>query len=261
VGASLTAWQLEWAFLDMLSAHDEDRPYAKQWLVATSAALQRDYRLGEALPNLEHAQHLFPDDFTVLLYLGAVHETLAGSKAQSALIATPLPIGASFAYRPEREELQSAKGLLRKAVAAQPKSAVAHLRFGHVLGALGEFPLAMDELGRARQLAPPSDPEFDFDAAMLLGNGALGLGQLSAAEAEFQKASGLYPQATSARLALSYTAQQAGDVTDATTPLIRLLSTGRKDVADPWPGYWILHVRDATEALTRLRHRVSSERF
>jgi tetratricopeptide (TPR) repeat protein len=159
-----------------------------------------------------------------------------------------LPAGVSHNIGAERAELREAEKLLRRALEAQPALVEARIRLGRVLYRLGRHEPAAHELQQAvaalssgGSQAADDDGLLRYYAEMFLGAAREALGRNDSARASYARAAALYPDAPSARLALSQLAFRGNDRAAALDAVGRALRPEpfRPDRDDPW---WRYHV-------------------
>jgi tetratricopeptide (TPR) repeat protein len=223
----------------------------RQWFIATTAYMQANRLLGYARQNLKYALHRFPADSRILFFAGVLHETWASPMHQNVVV----PLEVKVSYGSEESELKQALQFFKKASAADPNFAEAHLRLGRVLGLLGHHNQAVAELQRAA--ASIKDPQLLFYASLFLGREFAALSRRSEARDQYERAAMLYPAAQSPLLALSQLARSGDDLEGARLSLERSFAVPRKDPwkDDPWWIYDLAHVRDA-DALIADMHRM-----
>jgi len=112
-----------------IALYDEDRP--AQWAVyfARGIALEREGRWDEAERDFRKALDLFPDQPSVLNYLG-------------------------YSYVEKRENLDEALDMIQRAVAARPFDGYIRDSLGWVYYRLGRYQEAVEEMERAVELMP-----------------------------------------------------------------------------------------------------------
>jgi tetratricopeptide (TPR) repeat protein len=222
------------------------------WYRATSAWQTSQLRWSDAMPNLDRAAQMFPQDPRILFLSGVMHEVFATPATQSGaqdLVRAGLFEGVVTQPR----ELALSEAALRKALMSDPAAAEVRLHLGRILGLLGVHAGAVRELTTAQ--AALAEPLLAYYAAIFLGTEQDLTGDRDAARASFDRAEALFPGAQSALLAQSRLARRNGDSPGALRPLERLLAQpgvgGRPP--DPWSGYERSHVRDAQVLLAGMR--------
>jgi tetratricopeptide (TPR) repeat protein len=205
-------------------------PFLRRWYL-----LWESFRQGNLSPNLpRQADYLelgldeFPEDPELLLAAGSRNELqwwLSASNPQR---------HRSGDGRSSALHLRTARGLLRKAVDADPGLAESHLRFGRVLALMGDFDDALDELRRVSDTS--GDLGLRYLGHLFLGDVHERRGDSGAAAREYQVAIGLVPVSQSARVAAAHLAYAAGlrkESADQVGKALSETSTG----ADPWWWY------------------------
>ena len=239
-------WALARTLIDLVAPSPTRASFVRAWYVATIAQLEAAEQ--HDTDHLAHALELLPGDGVILFFNGCLHEVYASNRIQAAVKAMHLPPGLSLGVGSARSELQLAEAFLKKALAADPEAPEARLHLGRVLGLLGRHQEAAVELGRA--VNELGDLPNEYYAALFLGREEEALGQLDKAQASYERAASLYPEAQSAHLALSQLAWRRPDRTAALTAIRDALdATGD----DPWWTYDVAHAHRADALLDELR--------
>jgi len=246
-------WRLGRTLLDAVSPDPSRDEMVREWYRATGAHLQAAHAFVYATPHLSRARELFPGDARILLYSGALHESLATSRVQSVLDPSQRASGSGSGILSARAELQRAESLLRQAVRSEPALAEARVRLGRVLDLLGRHEEGAAELRRAASAT--GDALLLYYADLFLGQAELALSHRDQANAGFERAASRYPRAQSPRLALSQLAHRNGNragALGAIRPVLDLpASEGERE--DPWWYYNEVHVPDVDRLLAELR--------
>ena len=254
VGNVAVHWELARMLLDFIEAPGTDRPsparddMVRAWYRATVAWME--LRENHEIDQVDRAHDLFPDDPDILFLTASMHETFASPHIQSAVRSAVVPTGFSFGLASDRGELRKAEGLFRRAVAARPMFAEAHLRLGRVLTMLGQPAPAAAELRTA--IGSTDDVLLLYYGHLFLGAAEEALRHFDDARAAYERAAELYPAAQSPLLALSELARRQGDRRGALAAMDRVFALPRTDSEhdDPWWAYHIAQGRDA-DALLR----------
>jgi tetratricopeptide (TPR) repeat protein len=246
-GSQNSHWKFARELVDLVPFPAQD-PLVLQWYVATTAYMQSRRDRGHSGRNLKPALEIFPDDAHLNFYAGVLHEIYASPASQN----RTLPPGWEISYGSEEKELKSARKFLQKAVEADPSFMEAHLRYGRVLGLLGDHKQAAAELQLAT--ASISDPQLIYYASLYLGCELEALGQSHEAREQYERAARLYPTAQSPLLALSHLAHRSNDVNGAVSLLQRVFAFTVKDIwkDDPLWNYDVAHVRNASELIAKM---------
>ena len=244
-------WILGRQLLDAIRPTSAEDPMARQWYVAAAAYMESVRHFEDAIPHLNRARDLFPDDAAILFYTGAIHEHYASPGIQSAIRSIKPTIegagGLMIVMKPTvlspEVELSLAESFYRRSLSASP-SAEIQLRLGRVIGLLGRHRDAIAMLTLAK--AGLRDPALRYDACLFLGREQHQVKALDAARAEFREAAKLFPLAQSVHLALS---QIAGEVGDRAASLDEIRSVlvqlpNADDDRDPWTNYMFSHLRN-----------------
>ena len=144
----------------------------------------------------------------------------------------------SAAVSSARGELVRAERFFRESLVHRPDHLEARVRHGHVLDDLGRHEEAAEELRRA--IADGASDHLLYLAQLFLGRAEEARGRDEAARAAFERASALYPNAQSPRLALSQIARRAGNRAAAQRELhaIAALPDDERRREDPWWLYY-----------------------
>jgi tetratricopeptide (TPR) repeat protein len=264
-GAEEAPGQLELAraLLDNVTPDPERDETVRLWYTAIAAHGQYHQRHTR---EEDRAVRLFPQDADLLLLAGAFHESLASPRMQSLASSTRLPDGGSLGIGDARAELREAEKLLRRAVASRPSFDEARIRLGRVLYRLGRTEQAARELQQARSALSKGGEQAGADgglllyyAEMFLGAASEALGRFDAAKTAYARASALYPQAPSPRLALSQLALRGQDRTRALAAVqVALRPSASGDDADPWWRYHVIQGRGSDAWFAQLYRSVTA---
>jgi tetratricopeptide (TPR) repeat protein len=222
-------WSCARTAMDFVASTPIGGMLVRDWYVATGEYLvdQRDYAAG--VPHLEHGRAVVAESERIALYLGAAYENLASPPIQAAFQsgASAVAIGS----RPLL--LRRAEFQLRSALLLDPDLADAALRLGRTLFLLARPDEALPILARAEGalLRAPAK----YAAALFVGFTQMELGHGSDARLAFQRASALFPDAQSPRLAIAYLDMLASDRVDALAAISALTTTANGP--DPWWTY------------------------
>ncbi len=250
-------WEIARQVLDFVIPAGEDRPgpsrdgMVRQWYHAVAA--WRQSRETHDTRHLDVARELFPNDADILFLSGCQHETYAGAPIQNAVRSSVLPTGFKLDIDADRAELRLAEGFFRRALAARPDFAEAHLRLGRVLLLRGRPAEALIELQQA--IGSVEGDQLLYYAELFAGAAHEALSQFDAARASFEKASDLYPAAQSPLLALSALARRRGDRVAALRALQEVFELPSDESVDgePWWLYTVAQARNADALVTELR--------
>ena len=258
-----------WPFASQLLAGIPDASsdeFVRLWYRAVAAAFLRDYRLANASYHMRRATEVLTRDPIMLLYAGALHETLASGRVR-ALQAAPAPkvqmtmgqmtVGPDADAPTEKNQLQASERYLRDAVKYGATSE-AGLRLGRVLGRLGKHTQAVQIL--VQSVPPPGDSRQAYFRELFLGTEYATLGQAEDARKSFERAQALYPTAQTPLIALSNLERRSGNRDAALDALRRLegLPADASHRTDPWWGYYASYAGNASQQLDAVRAWVSS---
>jgi tetratricopeptide (TPR) repeat protein len=231
-------WQLGRSLLDSVTPDPASHPGVYAWYVKTSDDLERLRQLAAATDHHAWARQLFPSDPAILFASGVLHERFASSALQAAAESLTESNRESAAVSSARVELSRAERFFRDALMQQPEHVAARIRHGHVLGELGRHEEAAGQLRRA--IADGASGDHLYLAELFLGRVEDARGNHEAARAAFERASTLYPNAQSPRLALSQIARRVGDRASAQHHVraIAKLPDDERRREDPWWRYY-----------------------
>jgi len=231
-------WQLGRALLDSVVPDPSSHPGVRAWYVETSADLLRLRQSAAAADHLARARQLFPTDASILFGSGLLHEMFASASLQAAAGSVQESNRTSAAVSTAQGELVRAERFFREALIHRPDHVEARVRHGRVLDDLKRHDAAAEELRRA--IADGAGEHLLYLAHLFLGRAEEARGRDNAARAAFERASALYPNAQSPRLALSQMARRAGDRAAAQRELgaIAALPRDERSREDPWWLYY-----------------------
>lgn len=234
-------WQLGRSLLDSVAPEPSAHPDVRAWYVETSADLLRMRQSAAAVEHYARARQLFPSDSAILFGSGVLHEQFGSTALQAAAESVTESNRTSAAVSSARGELVRAERFFRESLVHRPDHLEARLRHGRVLDDLGRHDEASEELRRA--IADGASEQLLYLAHLFLGRAEQARGHDEAARAAFERASALYPNAQSPRLALSQIARRAGNRQAALRELqaIAALPYDEHRREDPWWLYY--HVR------------------
>jgi len=202
-------WNCARSAMDVAEPTPDLQAVVREWYVATSAYLlnQRDH--SAAKPHLQHARDTIPGEARLALYLGAVNENLAAPPIQALFEGGngARMIGTRLAL------LHQADYQFRSALLLDPSLNDVRLRLGRTLLLLGRPDEALPILAAAE--AGLRRTESKYAAALFSGLAQNELGNRVEARAAFARASALFPDAQSARLALAQLAMMSSNHAEA----------------------------------------------
>jgi len=231
-------WQLGRSLLDSIVPDPAANPDTRAWYVRTAADLLRMRQSAAAADHLARARQLFPTDPAILFGSGVLHEMFGSASLQAAAESVTESNRTSAAVNTAQGELVRAERFFRESLVHRPEHVEARVRHGRVLDELGRHEPAADELRRA--IADGASDHLLYLAQLFLGRAEEARGRNEAARAAFERASALYPNAQSPRLALSQMARRAGNRQDAQRELraIAALPDDERRREDPWWLYY-----------------------
>jgi tetratricopeptide (TPR) repeat protein len=246
-------WDLARTLLDQVRPAPSSDEMVRLWYVATAAHMHTQGSLGDLTSHLERAQQLFSSDADVWFYSGCLHETQAAPRIQAALRSATIPVGFTVSAGATGEELRLAETHFRRALGFAPGHTEARVRHARVIGTLGRHEEAAADLKQA--IANSGNRRLLYFANLFLGREEQALGRLDAAREAFEQAAALFPEAQSARLALSQLTWRAGDRSGALGSMSSLWTLPADESArvDPWWQYYATHVVEAETLLAELR--------
>jgi tetratricopeptide (TPR) repeat protein len=191
-----------------------------------------------AADQYARARQLFPSDAAVLFGSGLLHEMFGSASLQAAAESVTESNRTTAAIGSARGELVRAERFFRDSLVHRPDHLEARVRHGRVLDHLGRHEEASNELRRA--IADGAAEQLLYLAHLFLGRAEEARGRDAAARASFERASALYPNAQSPRLALSQIARRAGNRAAAQRELqaIAALPDDERRREDPWWLYY-----------------------
>ena len=242
LGAGFQGEAVHWEFARSLL--DDVRPdpghddTVRAWYRAAAGFFVAGHVYSEAVPLLERALRLFPDDAQLLVDRGCAYEALGAPRIQNFVATAVMPTGVILAVRSAADNWKQAERMFRRAADLDDRGAEVHLRLGRVIGLQGRHVEAIAELERAAAVS--HDKRIRYFAALFLGAEHQATGRLDRARAAFEEAASLYPRAQSPRLAWSGLARQAGDRAGALRALQVVLEGGASEAqrSDPWWTYF-----------------------
>jgi tetratricopeptide (TPR) repeat protein len=235
---------------DVLAQRPPLERVALAWYRAVSAMHQQWSDVGAVQPHLDAAAVFFRDDPVLALDRGTLRQAYADARVQSYLATLrrqPFHIGA------RQVELEQAETELRRAVALDASLVEARIRLADVLALGGKdaeaAALARDALGT------PLPPFLDYYGSMVLGSAAARLGRIAEARAAFERAAARYPDAQSAKVALSRIALVEGRPAAGVAVANEAFGDGVRPgtAVDPWSARFWLHEPDAAQRVEDLR--------
>jgi tetratricopeptide (TPR) repeat protein len=231
-------WQLGRSLLDSVTPEPAAHPGVHAWYLETSEDMAALRQFAAAIDHHVRARQLFPTDPAILFASGVLHERFASAGLQAAAVSVSESNRESAAINSVRGELTRAERFFRDTLALRPDHVLARIRHGRVLDDLGRHDEAAGELRRA--IADGASEALLYLAQLFLGRAEDARGNLHAARAAFERASALYPDAQSPRLALSQIARRVGDRAAAQQQLqaIAKLPDDERRRKDPWWLYY-----------------------
>ena len=231
-------WQFGRSLLDAVMPVPADHPGVRDWYVATCTDLMKMRQFAAAVDHYARARQLFPSNATILFASGVLHERFGSTALQAAAESVIESNHTSSSVSTARGELSRAERFFRDTLVQEPDHIEARLRHGRVLDDLGRHEEAAAELRRA--IADGASGPLLYLAHLFLGRAEESLDHDAAAREAFERASALYPNAQSPRLALSQIARRAGNRAVAQRELqaIAKLSDDERRREDPWWFYY-----------------------
>jgi tetratricopeptide (TPR) repeat protein len=208
--------------------------------------------LADLQPHLDQARELFPTDPDILFVSGCYFDMIASPRVRPMVEARTLPFELHVDAPSERESLRKAEDYFRRAADARPTFVAARVRRGRVLNRLGRHDEALQELQAVGPLG--RDPATMYLVALFEAEAQEATGNLRAAQALYEHAARLFPQAQSPYLALSRLARDRGDRAAALAAVDHVFTRrGGDEKADPWWTYYLLVIRDGPAQLRALQ--------
>lgn len=231
-------WQLGRSLLDSIVPDPAAHPDVRAWYLETTVDLLRMRQSAAAVEHYTRARQLFPSDPAILFGSGVLHELFGSAGLQAAAESITESNRTAAAVSSLRSELVRAERFFRDSLIHRPDHLEARVRHGRVLDDLGRHEEASEELRRA--IADGAGDQLLYLAQLFLGRAEEARGHDTDARAAFERASALYPNAQSPRLALSQIAWRAGDRPAAQRELraIAALPDDERRREDPWWLYY-----------------------
>jgi tetratricopeptide (TPR) repeat protein len=231
---------------------------ARLWYRATSAYLLRHEAYGDAMPYLDHARAVLPDDPVLVFYTGALHEVFALPRAQAVVQSVELPPGMEHDIGSVTEELRVAARHYRRALELDPAFTLAGVHHGRIVGLLGDPAASRSMLLGIRPRV--TDRPTQYFTELFLGDAARELGDADAARGHYQRAAALYQRAQTPGLSESALLRADGEREAAVALMRKVLSrrVGRSLTDDPWWTYYMAHVSDVDDLVAALREALAT---
>ncbi|HUP38683.1 MAG TPA: tetratricopeptide repeat protein, partial [Vicinamibacterales bacterium] len=191
-----------------------------------------------ALDHYARARQIFPEDPEILFASGVLHERFGSTALQAAAMSVAESNRTTAAVSSGRGEIVRAERFYRDSLTHRPDHIEARIRHARVLDNLDRPDEACEELRRA--IAGGASGHLLYLAELFLGRAEETRGNDAVARAAFERASALYPNAQSPRLALSQIARRAGNRAAAQRELHALaqLPHDQNRREDPWWLYY-----------------------
>jgi tetratricopeptide (TPR) repeat protein len=223
------------------------------WFLATTAYMQKTQQVDPW--HIDRSVQLFPRDPEVLFFAGCAREWLSGPQIQNALQSTTLSRDLFNMVGDESAELRKAERLFRESLEHDPMRAEARIRLGRILGRRGRHQDAIVELRRATM--DTDNRLLQYYGQMFLGAEAAALNLGDDARRAYQRASELYPDAQSPRLAISALAVGSGDRAGAMSAIAAVIAADEPRLSDdPWWSYYRSSARDLEGIVEALHEAV-----
>jgi tetratricopeptide (TPR) repeat protein len=263
-------WPFARSLLDLILASQPDDPFVASWYHTTAAFMLQRGQYGEAVPHLERAVAVLPDDAKILFDRACYAEImglprnqvllsdrdLMASRAARAggmgLIKIPSASERQFGIPPENETNDEAERWFRRALRSDPSYVEARVRLGRLLGVRKRHDEAAAELAAA--LAAKPTGSVLFYAHLFAGRSAQAMGKIADAAAHYKAADLLFPGAQSSGLAASQAALLESDVPAAVDSIHHIDKSTM--ARDPWRWYHHGAGRDADALLQEMWRQV-----
>jgi len=231
-------WQLGRSLLDGMMPDPALEPGVRAWYHELATDLLRMRQFAAAADHFARARQMYPTDPDILFASGVLHERFGSTALQAAAESINESNRAAPSVSSARAELARAERFFRDSLAYRPDRIEARVRHGRVLDDLDRHEEAAVELRRA--IAEGAGGDLLYLAQLFLGRAEEALGNREASRAAFERASALYPNAQSPRLALSQIARRIGDRAAAQRELqfISKLPDDERRREDPWWLYY-----------------------
>ena len=229
--------------LERLSQHGAPRPevssFCRHWYRLAGLQVLGAFEVGRARQLLDEGLRRYPGDGGLLFALGSVEELLAsfgepGSQAPGDTMGITRP-PESMRWRAQKQrQLETARELFTRALAAEPGLAEARLRRGRTLQLLERASDAESDLVWVVREA--RDPGILYLAHLFRGRLQEEGGDLSAAAKSYRAATEVGRRSQAAHLGLAHVLDLLGDRTGAAEALDRAVA--RPTETDPLDGWW-----------------------
>ncbi|HMD34844.1 MAG TPA: hypothetical protein VKH42_07745 [Vicinamibacterales bacterium] len=228
----------------------------RDWYRATAAWMQNVE--SHDTQHLDRARDLFPNDPDILFLSGSQREMFAAPRIQGAVQSAALPPNLTLDVASDQKETRRAEEYHRRAIAARPDFAEAHLHLGHVLLARGAYADAAVHLRQARGAL--IDPLLQYYAEIMLGSAETHLSRYDAARASYGSAAAMQPTAQAPLFGLAEMERRRGDRKGTLAALERVfaLPPAEPERDDPWWRYYTSQARNADELVDALRRSFAS---
>ncbi len=263
-------WPFARSLLDLVLASQPNDPFVATWYHTTAAFMFQRGQYGEAVPHLERAVAVLPEDAKILFDRACYAEIMGLPRNQvllsdqdvmasraaraggSVLIGTPAGLVGPLGIPLEKETNDEAERWFRRALRADPSYVEARVRLGRLLGLRKRHDEAAAELAAA--LAANPTGSVLFYAHLFAGRSAQAMGKIAGAAAHYKAADQLFPGAQSSGLARSQAALLESDV-PAAVESIHLIDKSTM-ARDPWRWYHRGAGRDADALLQEMWKQV-----
>jgi tetratricopeptide (TPR) repeat protein len=231
-------WQLGRSLLDGVTPEPAAHPDVRGWYQQTSADLLRMRQFAAAAAHFARARQIFPTDPDILFASAILHERFGSTALQAAAESVTESNRTAASVSSAGGELVRAERFFRDSLVHRPSHLEARVRHGRVLDELGRHDEAFEELRRA--IEEGASGELLYLAHLFVGRAEEARGNYDASRVAFERASALYPNAQSPRLALSQVARRTGDRAAAQRELqvIAKLPHDERRREDPWWLYY-----------------------
>ena len=231
-------WQLGRSLLDGILPDPALEPGVRAWYHELANDLLRMRQFAAAADHFARARQMYPTDPDILFASGVLHERFGSTALQAAAESINESNRTAPSVSSARGELARAERFFRDSLVYRPDRIEARVRHGRVLDDLDRHEEAAVELRRA--IAEGAGGDLLYLAQLFLGRAEEALGNREASRAAFERASALYPNAQSPRLALSQIARRTGDRAAAQRELqfISKLPDDERRREDPWWLYY-----------------------
>jgi hypothetical protein len=242
-------WSFARALLSELRPEPRSDPFVLRWYRAAATVMHAGARWSDLEGLLGEGGDLFPRDPWLLFFRGALNESLASPRLQTAVPAMPADVKLRLGH--PSTLLREAEKFFRRSLEQEPAFAEARIHLGRVLALQGHHAEAAGELRRGG--TETGEPLLLYYAELFLASEEQALSHPEAAGRHYERAAMYWPGAQAPHLGLSILARRQGDRHRASSLLPILERTASENSIDPWCDYPLAAGRNHLALLDELR--------